>query len=422
VLGLFAEVRAGEPATALLLTANVFVLLTAYYFLKVAREPLILTGGGAEVKSYAAAGQSVLLVFVAWAYGWLARHVDRLRLIATVTLFFVMNLAVFWLLGTRGVPLGVPFYLWVGIFSLTVIAQFWAFAADIYTQEQGKRLFPVIGIGSSLGSVAGAAIAREAARFGPYALMLGAAALLLVCLGITAAVHRRERRRAGRAGEAGEEQPMGAESGFTLLLRDRYLLAIGALVLILNWVNTNGEYVLDKTLLASAAETAARDGLTVEQLVGRFKAEYFAWVNVIGVVLQLFVVSRVLRYVGVRRALFLMPIVSLGGYSVMAFAPLLSLVFVAKVAENSLDYSLQNTARQALWLVTSRDEKYKAKQVIDTFLQRAGDVMSALLVWVGGRMAFRTMHFVVCNIVLIGVWIAVLRLLAQQHRKRSAHA
>src|SRR5205085_76703 len=119
-------------------------------------------------KTYASAGQSVLLIFVTWAYGVLAQRVSRIKLIATVTLFFASNLGIFFLLGQRGVPLGVPFYIWVGIFNVMVIAQFWAFAADLYTQDQGKRLFPILGIGSSVGAVFGAAMAKKLIKLGPY--------------------------------------------------------------------------------------------------------------------------------------------------------------------------------------------------------------------------------------------------------------
>src|SRR4051812_1868953 len=101
LLGLFADVRPGEAATALLLTPNVFILLTAYYLLKVAREPLILLGGGAEVKSYASVGQSLLLVFVTTGYGWLASRVGRLALITWITAIFIVNLVTFWALGER---------------------------------------------------------------------------------------------------------------------------------------------------------------------------------------------------------------------------------------------------------------------------------------------------------------------------------
>jgi AAA family ATP:ADP antiporter len=419
VLGLFAEVHSGEAITALWLTANVFLLFTAYYLLKVAREPLILAvEGGAEVKSYAAAGQSVLLILVASAYGEIAARVDRMKLIALVTTFFAANLLVFAALGNRGVPLGVPFYLWVGIFNMTIVAQFWSFAADLYAPEQGKRLFPILGIGSSVGAVAGAWFAKRLLVLGPFQMMLVSAAFLMACLLITWAVNHREAKRP-RAVKERDDAPIGKSNGFKLLASDRYLLAIGALMFIINWVNTTGEYVLDRTLLAAAGEEAARAGVSPSRFVGTFKAEYFQWVNAVGVVMQLFVVSRIIKYLGVRRALFIMPAVSLLGYSALAIVPQLSLIFAAKVAENSLDYSLQNTARHALWLLPSREAKYKVKQIVDTFLVRAGDVMSAIVVWLGVKFGFRTVHFLVGNLVLIGLWMFVLTVLAREHRRRS---
>ena len=424
VLGFFAEVHEGEAATALWLTLNVFLLLTAYYLVKVAREPLILTGAGAEVKTYASAGQSILLIFVSMAYGAIAARADRMKLVAAVTLFFASNLLLFFGLGLAGLPLGVPFYLWVGIFGDTIIAQFWSFAADVYSPAQGKRLFPIIGVGSAVGAVAGAWEAKRLLVLGPYGLMLVAAGLLVVCLALTWLVNRRERDGARPPPDAGEkareeEIPLGKTGGFALLLRDRYLLAIGALMFILNWVNTTGEYVLDRTLVATVADEAARAGMTPMRFVGNFKAEYFQWVNIIGVVMQMFVVSRVVKYLGVRRALFIMPAVSLLGYSALAVAPILSFIFAAKVAENSLDYSLQNTCRHALWLITSREAKYKVKQIVDTFVKRAGDVMSAVLVWVGVQLGFQTVHFVIANIVLVAAWFGVLVVLSREHRERS---
>ncbi len=410
-LGLFADVRAGEAITSLLLTATLFLLLMAYYLLKVAREPLILMGGGAEVKSYASAGQAALLVPFSLAYGALAKQVNRIRLIVTVTLFFVSNLLMFWLLAGRAVPLGVPFYLWVGVFNMAVVAQFWGFAADIFTAEQGKRLFPVLGIGSSVGAVVGAAAARGLIALGPRSLMLLAAVILVVCTGLSVVVQRRESGTAKP--DAPPEEPLTGPNGFALLLGDRYLLLLGALAIVLNAVNTTGEYVLDRTLL-EAAKGEARP----EVFIGAFKARYFEWVNIAGVLLQMFAVSRIIRYLGLRRALFIMPFVSFVGYGILAALPLLSLVFTAKVAENALDYSLQNTGRQSLWLPTSREAKYKAKQVIDTFLVRTGDVLSAGIVAVGTVLSFSTAGFALTNAALVLVWIAVLVFLAREHRKK----
>jgi ATP:ADP antiporter, AAA family len=424
VLRVFSDVRAGEVKTALLMTLTVFLLLTAYYLLKVAREPLILVGGGAELKSYASAGQALLLIGVVRAYDAVARRVGRMQLIGSVLLFFVANLVVFWLLGRAGVPLGLPFFLWVGIFNVTLVAQFWSFANDIYTPEQGARLFAIIGVGSSVGAVVGARLAGALiGRLGPYALMPIAAGLLLVCLGLFLLVHRRETCCShGHAGTVAvpRDVPLGKQGGGGMVLRDRYLLLVAALVLLLNWVNTTGEYVLDRTLLGVAGDAAAAEGLSVDRYVGVFKARYFAWVNLLGVLLQLFVVSRVIRYAGIPRSLRVLPLVALCGYGLMAFAPLLSLIFVAKVAENSLDYSLNNTVRHSLFLVTDREAKYKAKTFIDTLVQRLGDVLAAACVWLGTTLAVGSTAFALLNVGLVGVWLAVAFAIGRRFEGRAA--
>ncbi|HSB55013.1 MAG TPA: hypothetical protein VLD58_11680, partial [Gemmatimonadales bacterium] len=154
-LRLFSDVRAGEGATAVILTANVFLLLSSYYVIKPVREALILSSGGAEVKSYASAGQAILLLGMVPLYGLLADHLPRRRLLNVVTAFFVACLIGFWALARANAPVGVPFFLWVGIFNLMVIAQFWSFANDLYTKDQGERLFPIVAFGASLGAVVG---------------------------------------------------------------------------------------------------------------------------------------------------------------------------------------------------------------------------------------------------------------------------
>ena len=179
------------------MTLSAFLLLTAYYLLKTVREPLILLQGGAEVKLYARAGQALLMVGVVHLYGELARRVGRMKLLTIVFLFFISNLAVFTVLAKLDVPIGLPFFLWVGVFSYTVVAQFWALAADIYSDEQGKRLFPIIGAGSSIGAVVGGLFAKSLVPFGPHVLMGTAVVILLVCVAliIVDRAARRCRRR-----------------------------------------------------------------------------------------------------------------------------------------------------------------------------------------------------------------------------------
>ena len=153
--------------------------------------------------------------------------------------------------------------------------------------------------------------------------------------------------------------------------------------------------------------------------VGKFKAEYFEWVNIAGVLLQLFAVSRILEKWGVRAALFFLPVVAFSGYTMMLVAPVLSLIRLAKAAENSIDYSVQNTARQALYLVATRVEKYVGKIAVDSFFVRFGDVLSAIVVYVGSKLLLPTPVFAAINLALIAVWLFVVVLVGREHRRRS---
>jgi ATP:ADP antiporter, AAA family len=411
----FANVEPAEAITVSVMTITVFLLLSAYYLLKTAREPLILLHGGAEVKSYAAAGQAVLLLVFVQVYGWVAKKVGRMRLLIGVYLFFISNLVLFAVLTRAGLAVAVPFYLWVGVYNYTSIAQFWGYASDVYTPDQGRRLFAVIGIGSSVGAVAGAQLAKSLVPLGPEALMLGAAILLGVCCAMLGWVNAR--LEAPAAAQDADNKPLSNESAFALLSRDKFLLLVAGLTLFTNWCNSNGEYILDRTLLAAVPPGSSAKAAAV--FLGQFKAEYFEWVNVLGVLLQLFAVSRILDKLGVRVALFFLPIVAFGGYAVMLVSPVLALIRLAKVAENSLDYSVQNTARQALYLVATRVEKYVGKTAVDSFFVRIGDVLSAGVVALGAKFALSTPAFAAINLVLILVWLLFVVLVGREHRLRS---
>ena len=466
-LRLFTDIRPGESGTALLLTLNVFLLLTAYYVIKPVREALILQGGGAEVKSYAAAGQAFLLLGAVPLYAALAGRMPRRRLINAVTLFFIACLVAFYLLARTALPLGVAFFLWVGIFNLMVVAQFWSFANDVYTTDEGKRLFPIVAFGASSGAVVGSFVTgRLIGPLGVFQLLLLAAVLLLVSLAVTNVVDARERRRTEsarqahestasmpaatkevrlgsgefriadvrRAVEGGPRPAPRADSGplaagsnaFRLVLGNRYLLLIALLMLFLNWVNTTGEYILGRTVTAAAAHAVAlggAGGLDERAYIGKFYSDFFSVVNLAGLLLQLFAVSRILKYAGVRVALLVLPVIALVGYGILAFVPVLAAVRWAKTAENATDYSLQNTVRNVLFLPTTREEKYKAKQAIDSFFVRAGDVLSAGLVFVGtGLLGLGARQFAVVNLALVSVWIALAVMIGLEFRRVSAAA
>ncbi len=233
---------------------------------------------------------------------------------------------------------------------------------------------------------------------------------------------------AGAPGEGAGEKPMGGESPYRLIFRNPYLLAIAFLILFLNWVNTNGEYILGSVVRSAAVTAAVSAGYPQEErstdapdrgakeaheefvsnYIGKFYADFFGVVNVTALVLQLFLVSRIIKYLGGRFALLTPPCIALGGYALAAFFPVLAFIRWTKTAENATDYSLMNTLKGVLFLPTTREQKYKAKQAIDTIFVRAGDVLSALLVFLGTQyLAFRTKHFALFNIVLVVVWIVL---------------
>jgi len=452
-LRLFTDVKAGEAGTALLLACNVFLLFWAYYVIKPIREALILSGGGAEVKSYAAAGQALLLLALVPAYGALADRLPRRSLLNAVTAFFAVCLVLFSALTRAEAPVGVVFFLWVGIFNLMIVAQFWSFANDIYTKEQGERLFAIVAFGGSLGAVLGSAFAgRLIPLIGVPGMLLVAAGLLVVAAGISNLVDARERLRhethlpqhlttAEIPAATGEYQiqtvdqaekltvsmpgvaPPSRGGTFRLVFQDRYLLLIALLMLVVNWVNTTGEYILGRTVTHAAEQAVTAGnvgGLTVSEYIGQFYSDFFFLVNMLGLALQLFVVSRLLKYFGVKVGIAILPVIALTGYAILSVVPILALVRTVKIAENATDYSIQSTVRNVLFLPTTRDQKYKAKQAIDSFFWRAGDVFSAGLVYVGTTaLGFGTSGFARVNLILAGAWLVLALAIGREYTRKS---
>jgi AAA family ATP:ADP antiporter len=420
-LSLFSDVRPGEAGTAVLLLLNLFLLLVGYYVLKTVREPLILATGGAEMKAYASAGQALSLMGFVPLYGWLASRVDRLKLIVFVLAFFIVCIELFYLGARLAVPnLGFVFFIFVGIFSLATIAQFWAYANDLYTKQAGDRLFPIIAIGATGGSWLGSWVAEELfkADVHLYNMLHITAALLAVHLFIYWIVNRREGGRGGQPRTAAQTT-LGGPGGFRLVFNSPYLRLIALLLVLLNIVNTTGEYILGRLVVAAAgAAAAANPALSRESFIGSFYGSYFFWVNVAALVIQAFLVSRIVKYVGIAGVILALPLVALGAYSTIALGASLAVVLWAKTAENATDYSVMNTGKQMLWLPTSRAEKYKAKQAVDTFFVRTGDLLSAAIVYAGTTwLAMGVRGFAFTNVVLTLAWLAVAALLLREHRR-----
>ena len=260
-LGVFTDVHVGEGVTALLLALNVFLILMAYYILKPVREALILGEGSAELKTYMSAGQVVVLAFVVPMYAKLVANRPRMRLINTVTAFFTACLVGFYFLAQAGVPLAIPYFIWIGVFSLMIVAQFWSFANVIYDKSEGERLFAIVGFGASLGAVVGARVAdRLIEPVGINNLLLLGAAVLGSQVMLTNYVDRRERANvaARKTVSASKKADKATHSkAFSLVFKTRYLLLMAVMLMLANWVNTTGEYILGHIVKANAVDLIA---------------------------------------------------------------------------------------------------------------------------------------------------------------------
>ena len=438
---LFADVRPQEGLTSIILVANIFLILAAYYLIKPVREGWLAVTDIAgftklEVKAYSAFVQGLMLVVILPLYASLAARWPRRKLIVRVGLAFALVLVMFWASrpGTwfGDLPfVGILFYLFVGIFSVTLVAQFWAFSTDVYGPERGARLFPVIAIGAALGSTVGSWIGERLVRLPSVeAFDLILIALLPLGMGLLLAVWTDRRGTYGSPSEWTMErwdQPAApADQGpYRLLRQHRYLGATALMIMVFTWVVTSGDNILfgivQESLahdLAGLADDPARFDLALKEATTAFYGDLYFWINLVTLLLQAFVVSRILNFGGLRALLLTTPFISLAAYASMIFMPILGLIKILKVAENSSSYSIQNTARQMLWLPTSKEMLYQAKPTVDTLFVRLGDGLAALTILIGTRIfSLENTGFVVINIVLVLAWIVITTYLSHEHRR-----
>lgn len=434
LLRIFTVIHPQETAKAALMMLNSFLIIFGYYQIKAIREGLLLARHDYTIKSYLAIPQALILIFVVKAFAKVASRYPRHRLITYVTLFCISNLVLFNIMNWAGVSvavMGIVFFIWIGMYNWFIPAQFWAFANDLYTEEEGKRLFPMIAIGASLGGVVGPIVARRLVpHFGSYGMMLVTAGILAICIVLTWVVHYRDLaedrsaspdiRSAREAQAKAKEKPLDKSGGFRLIFKSRYLLLIACVIGLYNFINSLGETmftaVQQRTALR-ALGTAATGSVDLQNYISMAFAGYQGLANIIALLIQLFLVSRIFRYVGIGGALLFLPIIAMGGYGYAAFGASLLFLKWIKSIENGTDYSLMRTTRAALFLITKREEKYKAQMAIETFFVRAGDALQAIVVWVGTTFLAITIEgFALVNVVGVLVWIVLSIMVLRQYR------
>ena len=449
ILRLFTDVKPGEGTTAILMFANVFLILLAYYLIKPLREGWIAIAdieglSSMEVKAYSSFAQSIILLFVVGFYARLAQKWDRVTLFTRATLFCISNMLVFWALQPNLFfgelrLMGIVYYLWLGMFSVFVVAQFWTFCADIYTNERGKRMLPFIAIGATSGAAVGSwlvGLLVGSELMPTEALLIVAIAPLIVSILLVHTVEKREAKNQQIASENAEKKPSDFDesekpsiwSGAKLVLLSKFLLLAAIIAVLTNWVNTNGENLLFRVIQESLTTQAAEQGISGEVALDEFTKDqttafygnFFFWVNILALILQAFVASRLLKYGGFAAILLILPVIALASYTLMALLPVLAVVKMMKIAENATDYSLNNTARHVLWLPVSSAMKFRGKPAIDTLYVRLGDGLAALTVLIGIRvLPLSTTQFFIVNIFLVLCWLVAGFLLVKEHKKKS---
>ena len=417
--GLFTALRPNEGKALALFFVYALLLLICYYILKTIREPLLLDGGSAELKSYAYAAVASILAVLVPAYGVLFRKTERRQLVRWITLFFAANLAVFYVVGRAGVDIGFVYYVWVGVFSVTILTQFWAHAAHTYKVESGQRLFPVIMAGAAVGALIGPTLARTLfAVLGEWNLMMLAMVLLAATLplveqtsnAVPAASRNTGPTRATVAARARRLRPRDERPLPHAARRPR-----GAAEL----REHDRRVILTELMLRDVNLQMLQDpDLSKKALIAAFYGNYYLLVNSLGLLLQIGVAARLFRWIGVHRAMLILPVIALIGYGLVAFLPIFGIIRAVKILENSTEYSIANTVRHVLYLPLPDAHKFEGKTAIDTFFWRLGDVAQAGLIYVGlNWLGFDIQQFALLNTALVLVWIAVSIKVGQRYTK-----
>jgi ATP:ADP antiporter, AAA family len=370
----------GEAPALLASFATLLCMFASYTILRPVRDALGITSGLEKIP-YLFWAVFVVMLLLQPVYGWLTARHPRTVFLPWVYAFFAANLVVFYIwfkLEADHTWIARTYFVWVSVFNLFVVAAFWSLMADVFTREQAGRLFGFIWAGASTGGLIGPAIDnRLAVPLGAINLLPISAVLLLVSLIFMTQVIRWQRRQgaAPAPGAAPGPPQEGALGGgvwaaFSQVLRSPYLLGIGAFVLLMTWVSTF-LYLEQQAFVAKAFHTA-------DQRAAFFGGIDF-WVQAGSLVIQLLLFGRLFKWVGLRVVLASVPVIMTAGYALFASAPRFMVLVVVYAVRRVGDYALTRPCRDALFTVVSREEKYKAKSLIDTFVYRGGDALSGSL-------------------------------------------
>lgn len=365
--------RRGEGATVAWSFLYFFFLLAGYYVLRPVRDTLAIVGGTDDLPWLFTATFLAMLAAVP-LYGWLTGRYPRKVFVPAIYLLFIIQILIFYALRRMDVApqaTAAAFFVWTSVFNLFVVSVFWSFMADLYSSEQARRLFAFIAAGGSLGAIAGPLLASLlAGRLGTDNLL--AVAALVLCGALLAISRLRRRASTEPAGAAADSHPLGGSSleGVRRLLQSRYLLGIGAFIVLYTMIATF-LYFQQAELIAGGFESnAARTTVF---------ARIDLAVNTLTLLLQLALAHRIIQRFGLATALAAVPMIAVAGFAVLALAPVFATLATFQVLRRAGNYALTRPARETLFTFVGRRDRYKSKNVIDTVVYRGGDAVSGWL-------------------------------------------
>lgn len=409
----------GEGRALLWAAGYFFCLLLSLYLLRPVREAMGIARGADWLPWLMTTTLAVMLI-VNPLYAALVSRLPRRRFIPVVSHFFAANLLLFAALfhalpGHGGSLLGYAFYVWLSVFNLFVVSVFWSLMADVFTEDQGKRLFGMISMGGSLGAVAGAAV-TQALSSGSWGIKLEPAGLMLLAvLGLELAMLCMQRLAAHFGLSSGQGQPAREpgpdfKAGLRAISRSRYLQLICAYMLLFT-ITSTFLYLLQGDIVARSFASAA------ERTAAFAKLDF--WTNVLTLGMQLLLTSRLLRGIGVSGVLLLLPLLTTLGFGALALAPSFAMLALVQVLRRGLHYAVDRPAREILYIPLGPEERYKSKAFIDTFVFRGGDFLG---VWAPTVFSALAVPVSLAALACAGAWVAAAAWLGSLVRGRHGPA
>nr|PZN85730.1 MAG: MFS transporter [Acidobacteriota bacterium] len=417
----FFNVRPGEGLPITVAALYFFFVLTALMVLRPARDAIGMSGGLDAVR-WLFIGTAIVTLAVNPVFGWLVSRFRRLVFIALTYGFFAVSLVGFYLLivlapQAVGEVSGRVFYVWFSVFNLFSTMVFWALMADRFTLEQSKRIFGVLAVGGTLGAIFGPWLASVlAGRIGTPALMLVSAVFLGLSIGAAWLVARVQPEVEPGAGQRADDRAIiggTAWSGVGAVFRSPYLLGISGYVLVMTIVATFIYFTRLQMVAAAADDIDTRTTI-------------FAQIDLITqlatLVLQAVVTGHLMRRLGVSFALGLLPVVVAAGFVGLAAIGSFAMLIVFDAAFRAIQRAITRPARETLFTVVTREEKYKSKAFTDTFVYRGGDVIGAWTEGLLGRLGMGLVGLSSLAVPLAVAWAGLGLWLGRRQQQRAAEA